>query len=241
MGSTRLPGKVLKPLEGKSVLEWILYRLSRSKLIQETVVATSTLKRDNAIESFCHKHSYCCYRGNETNVMDRFCQVAIQNEASHILRVTADSPFIDVDLCDTAIALLLSDPDLDYISNVLPPRTFPQGINCEVFTTEALLRSSRLVNDHELNLSDSARSYHQEHVTTFIRENPHRFTVYSLNNDANCFRHRWTLDTAQDLEFATRVFRYFQGGEFSWQQLLNAVESNQIAGNYNETTIPTHT
>jgi len=213
MGSSRLPGKVLKDLGGETVLGRVVRRLRRSRQISNIVVATTTEPRDELIVAECDRLQASYFRGAEQDVLDRYYQAARANAAEAVVRVTSDCPLIDPELVDET-AEVFRDEHADYASNVIP-RTYPRGLDTEVFTFDALDRAWR-----------EAREPHQrEHVTPYLYEHPQMFKLTSLRGAADYSRYRWTLDTREDLELLRAIYSRFDGrDDFSWQEALRLME-----------------
>ncbi len=213
MGSTRLPGKVLMDLGGETVLARVVRRLRRAALIEEIVVATTSLTADHAIVRECEQLSVRVFRGEENDVLDRYYQAAQYIGAEGIVRITSDCPLIDPEITDNTIRAFLERRP-DYASNTLQ-RTYPRGLDTEVMTRDALecaWRGARL-------------SYQRAHVTPYIYENPDRFCVLPVKCDADYSRHRWTLDTPEDLAFLRAVYdRADNDHSVSWRDVLALLE-----------------
>ena len=141
MGSSRLPGKVLKDLGGETVLGRVVRRLRGSRQISNIVVATTTEATDEVIVAECDRLQVLCFRGSEQDVLDRYYQAAHANAAEAVVRVTSDCPLIDPKLVDETVEVF-RDEHADYASNV-SPRTYPRGLDTEVFTFDALDRAWR--------------------------------------------------------------------------------------------------
>lgn len=213
MGSSRLPGKVLKGLGGQSVLARVVQRLRRSSLISEVVVATSVSSGDEAVVREAERLNVGCFRGSEADVLDRFYRAARAFHADTVVRITSDCPLIDPEITDQTIRAFLNEQP-DYASNGLE-RTYPRGLDTEAMTAEALARAWRKANE----------PYQREHVTPFLYEHPELFRILSVTNDIDCSAHRWTLDTPEDLEFIRAVYeRFGDGDDFSWREVLRLVE-----------------
>lgn len=166
MGSSRLPGKVMKHLGTRTLLGHILYRLSFSQRSFLVIVATSRLTRDDVIESFCNESKTHCFRGSETNVLQRYYQCAETYNFKHIVRLTADNPFTDIEELDRLIDLHM-ESGADY-SHSLP--FLPVGVGAEIFSFQALAVST----------CEGIEPHHLEHVDEFILENPSRFKTAML-------------------------------------------------------------
>jgi spore coat polysaccharide biosynthesis protein SpsF len=191
-GSTRLPGKVLKNICGKSVLEHIIERLQYSKLINKIIVATSTNIENNAIEKLCNKLNISCFRGSEDDVLERFKAVVKEfsiKDDDKIIRITCDCPFIDYELLD----LMLSNCNFDLTTNCIE-RTYPDGLDIEIF------KPSILWDPHfnEINF------FEIEYNKSFL-SNEH-FKICSIKQEQDLSHLRWTLDTAEDFEFIKAVY-----------------------------------
>jgi spore coat polysaccharide biosynthesis protein SpsF len=213
MGSTRLPGKVLMDLGGAAVLDRVLNRLGRSKLISEWLVATTTAPADDVIVKHCEGAKWRVFRGSEEDVLDRYYQAATNMRADVVVRITSDCPLIDPEVTDATIRVFL-DRKADYASNV-EVRTYPRGLDTEVMTMLALARAWR----------NSTKPYQREHVTPYIYENPGEFKLQGIENDTNFNRHRWTLDTPEDLQLLRAIYARFGGrDDFGWREVLKAVE-----------------
>ena len=212
-GSSRLPGKVLADLGGKTVLERVLRRLCRSALIARCVVATSTQPGDDAIVRICNRQSVLVFRGHETDVLDRFYRAATCHHAELVLRITSDCPLIDAGVTDKVIAEFLQHRP-DYASNVLK-RTYPRGLDTEVMNFSTLQRAWREANE----------CYQRSHVTPYVYQNPHRFNLLSVQSEQDYSRHRWTIDTRADLQFLRAIYeRMNNRDDFCWNEVLGLVE-----------------
>ena len=209
MGSSRLPGKVLMDLCGTSVLARVVGRLGRSQEITQIVVATTSAPADDAIVHGCERLQVSCFRGAEDDVLGRYYECARTYPANAIVRITSDCPLIDPNLVDETIRVFRHE-QADYASNVIP-RTYPRGLDTEVFTFDALDRAWR-----------EAREPHQrEHVTPYLYEHPQIFRLASRSGAADYSRYRWTVDTREDLELLRAIYSRFHGDDdFSWQDVI---------------------
>jgi spore coat polysaccharide biosynthesis protein SpsF len=213
MGSTRLPGKVLKDLSGMTVLGRVVERLRRVDRIDEVLVATTTEPGDDPIVAECRRHSIAVSRGDQNDVLERYYRAAQLVKAQIIVRITSDCPLIDPEVTDRTLAAFL-DARPDYASNVLV-RTFPRGLDTEVFTMDALARAWR----------QASKPFEREHVTPYVYGHPEEFNLLSVTGDADYSMHRWTLDTPEDLDFARTIYERFEGdGAFSWRDVLQLLD-----------------
>lgn len=200
MGSTRLPGKVLAPVCGRPLLWHLMNRLRVVPTIERLVVATSVEPADDQIAEFCLSSGLECFRGQEQDVLDRFFQAAKYHAADVVVRITADCPLIDPEIVDRVVGLQIKGL-WDYTSNTIE-RTFPDGLDVEAFTFEALQRAW-----HQATLMSE-----REHVTPYIWKHRELFSIYQYTQSANFADMRWTVDEPEDLEFVSRVFEYFDDG-----------------------------
>jgi len=166
MGSTRLPGKILKKIGDKSLLEHILFRLCRVNHNIDVVIATSLLEKDDEVQKFCKEKSVKCFRGSEANVLQRYYLCAKENKFEHIIRLTGDNPFTDIEELDNLIELHL-ETYADYSRSF---SSLPKGVGAEIFTFEALQKSYEY--GHKEN--------HIEHVNEYIEENENKFKISEL-------------------------------------------------------------
>lgn len=213
MGSTRLPGKVLLPLAGRPMLAHVCERVQRAGKVQTVLVATSTAPADDAIEQFCRMGGWGCFRGDELDVLDRFHGAAQMAGAKVIVRITADCPLIDPGVIDRAVAEFESS-DADYAANTIPIRTFPRGLDVEVFRFTALARAWREAIDPPS----------REHVTASIYRRPREFRIHGMPHAEDESHHRWTVDTPVDYALMERIYRHFDSNAFTWQEALALVE-----------------
>lgn len=193
MGSTRLPGKVLKPIAGKKLLDHVLGRLSLLKFPVKVVVATTDQSQDDAVVRHCISCGQSVFRGSETDVLDRYYQCARENRFEHVVRLTADNPFTDIEELQRLIEQHLLQHN-DYTHSF---GSMPLGVGAEIFTFAALERSAR--EGHAPN--------HREHVNEYIQEHPDVFRIGVLEvNAAKCRSDlRLTVDTPEDYERACRL------------------------------------
>ncbi|MCX5749170.1 MAG: glycosyltransferase family protein [Candidatus Saganbacteria bacterium] len=213
--STRLPNKVLLDLEGKTVLERVIERVSAAKTVDRVVVATSIDKSDDAIEEICKKAGIDCYRGSLEDVLDRYYQAAKKYGADSIVRITADCPLMDPSIIDSTVSKYISS-GADYISNALK-ETFPDGEDVEIFTFKALERA----------WNESKKTSEREHVTPYIRNNTNIFKIAGFEADRDLSEKRWTLDNAEDYEFLVKVYSrlYKTNPLFGLEEILELLKN----------------
>jgi len=226
MTSTRLPGKVLKDILGRPMLSRQLERVRRSRLIDTLIVATSSDASDDAIASLCSTEGVACFRGDLTDVLDRYYQCSRQYAPSLIVRLTGDCPLADASIIDGAIAQQERDNN-DYTSTTLQP-SFPDGLDVEVVTPEALMTA----------WEEAVEPFEREHVMPFIWRRPEQFKLGQFRNDQDYSHLRWTVDRPEDLELVQAIFRvlYPRNPDFGWRDVLALVtaqpELTRINGHF---------
>lgn len=209
MGSTRLPNKVMKLIGGTPMIGILLLRLSRSKRIDEIIVATSEDQRNKPLVEYVQSLGYSVFRGSENDVLDRYYQAATLANATRVLRITGDCPLIDATLVDQIVDAY-DVSGVDYISNTDPP-TYPDGLDTEVFSYTALKRA----------WEETRQIYDREHVTPYIRSSGH-FSVMNIANETDISDERWTVDTADDFAVITGVFDALGTAvNFTWRDVLS--------------------
>ena len=198
MGSTRLPGKVLKKISGIPMLLFQVNRLKKSRLVNQIVVATSTLPQDDEISRFCISNDIFYFRGSENDVLSRYYETAKAYSVDTVVRLTADCPLVDPAVIDRSIELFEKD-GLDYVANTVPPETshFPDGSDVEIFSLQALERA----NHEATSKSD------REHVTFYFwkSEQKNSFSSGQLDNDQDWSKYRFTVDYPEDYDVVTRI------------------------------------
>ena len=212
MGSTRLPGKVLADIHGHAMLLHVVRRTEAAETLDRVVIATTTDPADDAIEAWCGEHKVSCFRGNETDVLDRYYQTACRYNAEAVVRITSDCPMIDPQIVDKTVSAFLSEQP-DYASNT-HVRTYPRGLDTEVITFAALQRS----------WIEARHPYQRTHVTPYIYENPGLFKILSVTGETDHSAYRWTVDTREDLELVRAVYSRLRSETFSFSDALNLMK-----------------
>lgn len=226
LGSTRLPGKVLFDLEGKTVLERVIERVRASKLIDDVVVATTIRKEDLRIVKLCADIGTSVYCGSVDDVLDRYYQAARLFKADHVVRITSDCPLIDPEVIDSVIKLHFLD-EADYSSNIIK-ETYPDGEDVEVFTFEALKKAWK--NAHLAS--------EREHVTPYLQKNS-AFKIASLEYIKDLSHKRWTLDNPEDYEFIKLIFKNLHNKNqlFGMNEILKYIDKNPEVEKINKSII----
>lgn len=218
MGSTRLPGKVLKKVKDKPLLEYQLERIQQSQLINEIVIATTQNEKDRKIIEFCNARDIYVFQGSEDNVLERYFQVAKEYDADVIVRLTSDCPLIDSELIDEVIRLYLnSEENVDYASNTLV-RSYPRGLDIEVFSFKSL----------EQAYKQAVLKNEKEHVTPYIYNHPKTFKLVNMESLVDFSYHRWTVDTEEDFELIRRIIEvtYPHTKDVKWKDIIQIMELN---------------
>ena len=213
--STRLPNKVLLPLEHKTVLEHVVLRAKRAKLINEIIIATTKDKEDTKIVSLCEKNRYRIFRGSRDNVLDRYYQAIKLENCDNVIRITSDCPVIDPKIIDAVIKLHIIKK-ADYTG--IDESTVPDGEDVEVFTLNALKESWK----------NAKLASELEHVTLYIKNNPDKFKIIVWKNNQNLGNKRWTLDEKNDYEFLKIIYKnlYPKNKYFGIKEIVEFVKQN---------------
>jgi spore coat polysaccharide biosynthesis protein SpsF len=218
MGSTRLPGKVLKKVLGKTLLDYQIERVKRAKTIDEIIIATTTKESDDPIAQICQKLSIPYYRGSEEDVLSRYYEAATKFNVDVVVRLTSDCPIIDPNIIDNVVEHYLENKDrYDYVSNTLT-RTYPRGLDTEVMSYEVLKRV------HE----EAKELVYREHVTAYIYHHPDQFRLCNVSNEKNESKHRWTVDTEEDFELIEKIISklYPENTYFNMDDVLKLIDEN---------------
>jgi spore coat polysaccharide biosynthesis protein SpsF len=211
MSSRRLPGKVLVRLGEDTVLELLLRRLARARELDEIVVATSTEPSDDPVEREAERLSARVLRGSLTDVLGRYLEASAATGADAVVRITADCPLMDPGVVDLVVRAW-RESGADYVTNTLEPRSYPDGLDVEVITVEALRRAGELAKS----------ATEREHVTPYIRRHPEAFAIQGVHLDPPHGDVRMTLDTPEDLEVLTGLVGQV-GPDGTMEDLLKAL------------------
>lgn len=216
MGSTRLPGKVLREISGRPMIDCVVDRARQMSETRETVVATSTLDREEPLVSHLEEREIPVVRGPEQDVLARYVQAAEARDAEVVVRITADCPLLMPAVSDRVFRAF-RESGCDYASNTLD-RTYPQGLDTEVLSAETLRRVDQ-------EASDPAD---REHVTRYVRRHPEDFEVRSVTDDTDRSDLRWTVDEELDLQFVRRVYGALgdKAIEATYDDVLDVLEAH---------------
>lgn len=215
MGSTRLPSKVMKEISGKPILWHVINRLKGSSLIGMVAVATTIDPSDSVIEKWCDENSAPVFRGSVEDVLARFYGASVKFGAKTIVRITADCPLIDPLIVDRAIEAF-TEGGHDYVGL---DSNFPDGLDCEVFSFNALERAYK----------EAGLASEREHVTPYIWKNADKFRLFRLTNDKDLSHMRWTVDDEKDFRLVQSIYEGFKGREgiFHAEEILEFLEENR--------------
>lgn len=202
MGSTRLPGKVMKELYGKTVLAHVIERVSQIKLLDDIVIATTVLKQDDIIAEEARKCGVKYFRGSEENLLSRYYKAARKNEGDIIVRITSDCPLIDPHVSNEIIDFYLNN-NYTLVTNGGEPeyRTYPRGLDTAVFSFTVL----------EEAYKNATEDYQLEHVTPYIYENYDG--VYYYKNRVDYSKYRLTLDEEDDWRLIKAIYHHLYKGK----------------------------
>jgi spore coat polysaccharide biosynthesis protein SpsF len=221
ISSTRLPGKVLMPIVGKTLLERMMERLRDSRQADEIVIATTVEPEDDPIVELANHNNYNIFRGHPTDLLDRHYKAANEWGADIVVKVPSDCPLIDPSVIDKVIIYYKRNSDrYDYVSN-LHPATYPDGNDVEVFSKE-ILKEAWL---------EATKDYEREHTTPYIWENPERFRIGDVRWETGydySMSHRFTIDYKEDYYFIKRVYDelWHEGFPiFSLRDILSLLEN----------------
>lgn len=217
MTSSRLPGKVLLPAAGRPLLSHMIERLRRSRRIDDIVVATTDDASSDQIEALAREAGAGCFRGSEDDVLGRVLGAAEAARADVIVETTGDCPLIDPLIVDDVIEGFLAG-GVDYCSNVLE-RTYPRGMDVQVFPTSVLAEVDRLTSDPA----------DREHVSLYIYEQPGRYRLRNVaGSRPESAELRLTVDTAEDYEVVRGVFEalYPSDPEFGLEEILRLLDQH---------------
>ena len=214
MASSRLPDKILKDINGKPMLAWVVDQARKAHLIDQVVVATTVDPSDDAVEFYCRENDIQCFRGSMHDVLDRFYQAARRYQADVVVRFTADCPLLDPQLVDQVLEEFFKT-GADFAANRLPPpftRTYPIGLDTEVATFAALEKAWK----------EADAKHDREHVMPYLYEVADRFKVVRVEYEKDFGWVRWTVDTPTDLELVRKLaIRIQDKPSFTWLDVLD--------------------
>lgn len=199
----RLPGKVMMDIAEKPMLEHIVERLRECQRLDEVIIATSDLPEDEILLKFAEAKGYRIATGSAYDVLSRYLKLARELPTDYIVRICADCPLIDPPVVDEIIKTHLDSKNADYTSNIVK-RTFPIGLDAEIFSTPVLEKEERLAKE----------GYYREHVTNFMLEHPQIFVLQNVEAKGILRRPalRLTVDTIEDMHLIQEVYSQLYNG-----------------------------
>ena len=214
MGSTRLPGKIMKKILNKPMIEYLIERASKSKMIDDIIVATSDTKENKELVDFLKAKSVKYFIGDENDVLSRYYYTAKKFNIDNIIRVTADCPLIDANIIDDTVKKYYKDK-VDYASNIFP-RSFPKGLDTEIFS----------FNSIEKAFNEANSLYDREHVTPYIRESG-KFDISNISYEKDYSYLRLTVDWEEDFKLISKIFNQFKPNIFfNWLDVVDELFKN---------------
>jgi spore coat polysaccharide biosynthesis protein SpsF (cytidylyltransferase family) len=214
MSSTRLPGKVMKLLDGKNPsISFTISQLQQSKEIDKIIVATTTNKEDDIIVDYLKNSEVDFFRGSSNDVLGRYYECALEYSLSGVLRITADCPLIDPTIVDKGLTIFKNNT-YDYVSNTLA-RTFPDGNETEIFSFNALKRAN----------NEATLPSEREHVTPYFKTHPNLFNMKNFENFENLSHLRWTMDYEEDLKLIKLIFKKIPKRPILMNDILNLLKN----------------
>ena len=225
LGSTRLPGKILKPIQGKPMLWHIVNRLKSVEAIDDVVIATSDLQANDQVHEMAENYDIACFRGSETDVLNRFYDAAEWMNAQHVMRITGDCPLVDPPTISKLIKLYF-DGSYDFcgvacgagVAKDKNINRFPDGLDAEIFSFNVL---------KEADL-EASTNLHREHVTPFIWQNKTRYKLGTLYSKSDYSNLRLTVDNKEDFDFINWIYNvlYPNNPNFNLIDILELLEKH---------------
>ncbi len=215
MGSSRLPGKIMKKLDKtNTILDFVINQTRNSRTIKKIVIATTNLPNDDIVEKFCKEKNILCFRGNENDVLDRYYQCAKKFSLDPIVRITADNPMIDPRIIDLAIEKF-NENDFDLVTTC-HSRSFPYGISVEIFSFDALKKSWR----------KSKLQSEREHVVLYMHNNKNSFKIYDLLSSKNFTYINCSIDNENDFSLVKKVVSKIKERPILMKHLIEIFQKN---------------
>ncbi len=216
MSSTRLPGKVMSPINGHPMIYWEISRISKAKLVNKIVVAISDQSSDDILAEYLESIGQEYIRGSLDNVLDRYVTAEEKYKPSAIIRLTADCPLVMPELIDQYLEIFHKE-DFEYLSNTIE-LSYPDGLDIEIIKPGIFRKLL------EFNLSEEEK----EHVTLGIYSRKDKFRTHNVSSKTNISDFRWTVDTYDDLAFVKSIYAHFESKEmnFTFEDVLRYVTDN---------------
>ena len=231
MGSTRLPGKILKKIEDKTVLQHCIDRCSKSKYINKIIIATTTNNTDDVIKDYCVNNNILYHRGSENNVLKRFYDTACKYSPDIIIRLTSDCPLIDANILDSMMKQFIEknmyflQPKYSFGDNQKKMGGFPDGCNPQIFTFDILKETYANVSS----------SFDREHVCPYMVRKyatlPYSIPKIDKYENIDLSKLHLSLDTPQDYTLISTIFKklYKENPFFTIYDVLNIINNKSIS------------
>ena len=233
MGSTRFPGKVMKKIQGKPMLYYIINQVKSSKKSNKIIVATTKLNEDDEIASYVESLGITVFRGSSDDVLDRYYNCGKEHNSETIIRLCADSPFIDYNILDDCISEF-EKTNVDYLSNTIKKvedrwvegeNGFPVGLAVEVFSFDAL----------ENTWKNGNKPSDREHVTEYMFHNPDKFKIKGIMNNEDLSDIRLAVDYIEDFEIVKKIIENFDKNElYTMEKIKEFLDENSDLKKINE-------
>lgn len=226
MGSVRLPGKVLKKINGRPMLEYVINRVKLSKNLDKVILAVPDTPQDDILFELAKKLNTICIRGSEKNVLSRYLKAAEEINADVIIRITADCPLIDAGIIDEMIDNFEKEK-CDYLINDVKHEGHPRGFDVDIFFTRCLKKTAELTD----------KDYYKEHITTFMLDHPEMFKIRYYKAPENLYRpnYRLCVDEKPDLVLVRKIFEHLKPKKyFSAQEIIEHIDKNRKIININK-------
>ena len=221
MGSTRLPGKVMREIAGRLMINYVVGRARRIPSVDEVIVATSMLDREAPLVEHLEEKEVPVVRGPEEDVLARYVKAMQTHKADAVVRLTGDCPLLMPEVSERVIQAFRKG-DCVYASNTLE-RTYPRGLDTEVLSPDALQRAD----------AEATEAADREHVTRYIWRQPDRFSLCSVTADQDRSDLRWTVDEEADLELVRKIYGKLGGKDFGYHDVLQLLETHPEWTNIN--------
>lgn len=226
VGSARLPGKVLKEINGKPMIEQVINRVKLAKKVDKVVLAIPNIPKDDILFKLAKRLNTVCIKGSEQNVLSRYLKAAKETKADVIIRITGDCPLIDAQTIDEMLDEFEREK-CDYLLNDAKYKGHPRGFDVDIFFTQCLKKTAELSN----------KDYHKEHITTFMLEYPEMFKIKYFKTSKNLYRpnYRLCVDEILDLILVRKIFKYFAPREdFTIREIIEYLDRNPKIAAINE-------
>ena len=199
LGSTRFPKKIIKDIDGKTVIEYMIDRLLKVFKKKNIIINTTNSVKDNKLVIIAKRNKLLYFRGSENNVLDRYLKCSKKFNVKNIIHLTSDCPLVDVDLLIRMKRIFEKKKKLDYFANTYPPElsNFPDGSDIEIYKQKSLIKLSKMSDKKE----------DKEHVTNFFWKNPNTFNVQILKSNKNLSLFKYSLDYENELFLIREIIK----------------------------------